>query len=84
MTDPPIESNHLKKFLITAAIVLSCAVTVPRASAQTAQLIWGGVPATLTVGVPFTVTLNLNFAPGGIINNLNGFSLWLASTGPRA
>jgi hypothetical protein len=79
----PIELNHMKKFLITAAIVLSCAVTVPRASAQTIQLIWGGVPAgPVSVGTPFTVSLNLNFVPGGpIMNNLNGFSLWLANIG---
>ena len=82
-TDPtPIELNHMKKFLITAAIVLSCGLTVaPRASAQSASLQFTGVPASVQIGVPFTVGINILFSSGLTFTNMNGLSFWLVQNG---
>ena len=74
----------MKKFLIAAAIVLSCALTaVPRVSAQSAMFTYTGVPAgPLAPGATFTIGLNVVFVSGGSISDLSGFSYWWSQSTP--
>ena len=74
----------MKKFLIAAAIVLSCALTVvPRVSAQSAMFIYSGVPVgALTPGSSFTIGVSLNVTTGGTVGDLSGLSYWWAQQSP--
>ncbi len=69
----------MKKLLIIAAIAVATVITgAPRASAQSANFSYTGVPvAPLLPGSSFTVDVFINFTSGGAINNLGGFSYWM-------
>ena len=75
----------MKKFLITAAIVLSCAVTVvPQASAQSAMFIFTGVPAgPLHPGASLSGRISLTVCTGGAVANFAGLSFWWAQQARR-
>ena len=74
----------MKRLLIVAAIVLSCAVTIaPRASAQSAMFTYTGVPAgPVLPGTSFTIGINIVFTSGGTVGNFNGLSCWFAQQSP--
>ena len=75
----------MKKFLIVAAIIVSCAVTVvPRASAQTASFTYTGIPVgALAPNTSFTIGISVVFTSGGALQNINGLSYWMAQlSGP--
>jgi len=76
----------MKKFLITAAIVLSCAfAVVPRASAQSAMFTYTGVPVGgVAPGSSFTIQVFLQVVTGGTVGDLSGLSYWWSQqSGPN-
>ncbi len=61
-----------------------CALTgAPRASAQTANFSYTGVPASITPGSSFTFDITLNFT-SGTLANVQGLSYWLYQVSPGA
>jgi hypothetical protein len=75
----------MKKLLLIAAVVLACAVATPRLSAQSAMFTYTGVPTgAVNPGSSFTIGMNLVFTSGGIIQNVQGFSLWMAQLSPAS
>ena len=75
----------MKKLLLVAFFVLTCAIAVPRVSAQSAMFTYTGVPSgpvnpnsTVTIGV------NLVFVSGGGFTDVQGFSLWMAQRSPAS
>ncbi len=69
----------MKKLLMIAAIAVATVITgAPRASAQSANFSYAGIPAgPIVPGGSFTVDVFINFTSGGAINNLGGFSYWM-------
>jgi PEP-CTERM motif len=80
----------MKKHLLAAAAVLTCILaTISVTSAQTATFSYDdavGVPnaGTYAPGSSFTFSINLTFAPGGTVTNLDGFSYWFEQQNPSA
>ena len=73
----------MKKFLLFAAIAMTCAVAAPQASAQSAQFVYTGVPVSpVTPGSSFTVHLSLQVTTGGAVGDLSGLSYWFAQSSP--
>ena len=75
----------MKKQLLVAIALFSLALGA--AQAQTALFIYNdgnGVPnaGTYTPGSSFTFSINLGFAPGGSIANLEGLSYWFQQSFP--
>ena len=76
-------------FLNLVATVVFLFVALPGAWAQTANLSFddGNGPAdagSYPAGASFTLALNLAFAPGGNVANLDGLSYWLEQMSPMA
>ncbi|HEY4283384.1 MAG TPA: PEP-CTERM sorting domain-containing protein [Chthoniobacterales bacterium] len=80
----------MKKHLLIAAAVLISASALPvAASGQTAAFIYNdnnGVPnsGSYTPGSSFTFSIQLTFAPGGSVANLEGLSYWFEQQNPNA
>jgi hypothetical protein len=83
-----IMRKHL--LLAVTALVYACACALgPTASAQTVTFSYNdgvGTPnaGTYTPGSSFTFSIQINFAPGGNISDLNGFSYWFEQQNPNA
>jgi PEP-CTERM motif len=79
----------MKKFLLIAAITMTVAyAAAPHSNAQTASFIFNdnsGAPAagSYAPGSTFTLTINVTFAPGGTVANLEGLSYWFEATTPN-
>ena len=79
------QQNIMKKLLLVALFVLTCAVALPRLSAQSAMFTYTGVPAgPVNPGSSFTIGMSLVFVSGGGIPDLQGFSLWMAQRSPAS
>src|SRR5437016_3699960 len=80
--------NPMKKHLLVAiTALLSVFATVAVSKAQTALFIYNdgsGTPnaGTYTPGSTFTFSINLAFAPGGSVVNLDGLSYWFQQSFP--
>ncbi|HEY4283499.1 MAG TPA: hypothetical protein VGM62_10590, partial [Chthoniobacterales bacterium] len=80
----------IKSSLLAVAIAVAGLFVVGRESlAQTANFIFddqnGPADAgTYPAGASFNLSINLSFAPGGNVANLEGFSYWLEQQSPLA
>src|ERR1700751_4799877 len=80
----------MKKQVLAAVMALSCLLAIASVSrAQTALFVYNdgnGVPdaGTYHPGDSFTFSINLAFAPGGSIANLDGLSYWFQQKSPAS
>jgi len=71
----------MKKLLLLSALVLTSAfIAAPRASAQSAQFTFTPMSFTAAPGSDITFRIDLTFAPGGNIEDLNGLTFFLQQT----
>ena len=78
----------MKRYILTAVAAFTCIFAAASVTkGQTALFIYNdgmGAPAagTYTPGSSFTFAIDLAFAPGGTIQNLDGLSYWFQQTNP--
>lgn len=73
----------MKKLLITAAMIIACAISAaPQVSAQTASFTYTGVPTgPVMPNTSFTIGISVVFTAGGTVGDLSGLSYWMAQSG---